>query len=56
MNLKKLFRKNGLIMINSENATQYNYFVINNYLKIKDINKINIEYFKKKGYNYCLTL
>ena len=43
-------------MINAENAIKYNYFLINNYMKLKDIDKIKIEYFKTKGFTYFLTL
>jgi len=54
--IKQMFRKGGIIMINNENSIDFNYFMINNYSKIKDINKIKIEYFKTKGITYCLTL
>lgn len=50
MNLKKMFRKNGIIIINSENSIKYNYFLVNNYLKLKDFEKIKIEYLKSIGY------
>ena len=54
--LKKIFRKNGIIIINNNNSIDYNYFLINNYNELKDIEKIKIIYFEKKGYTYDFTL
>jgi len=54
--LKKIFRKNGIIIINNNNSIDYNYFLINNYNELKDIEKIKIKYFEKKGYTYDFTL
>ena len=50
--IKKLFRKNGIILLNTMNeGIRYNYFFINNYMKIKKEN-MKIEYYKTLSFTY----
>ena len=49
--IKKLFRKNGIILINNDEGIKYNYFFINNYMKIKKEN-MKIEYYKTLSFTY----
>ena len=51
--IKKLFRKNGIILLNNDDdeCMKYNYFFINNYIKIQKEN-MKIEYYKKLSFNY----
>lgn len=52
--LKKIFIKNGIIMISEKNNMEINYIIINNYKakdKYKDKDKYKA-YYEKKGCKY----
>jgi hypothetical protein len=48
--LKKIYIKNGIILISKNNNMEINYKIINNY--DKDKNNLIKEYYKTKGITY----
>ena len=50
--LKKIFIKNGIIMISEKNNIEINYNIINNYSKDKDKEYHIKKYYEKKGCVY----
>ena len=50
--LKKIYIKNGIIMVSKKYNMEINYNKINNYDKEKNINSLIKEYYKRKGITY----
>ena len=50
--IKQIYKKNGYIIVNNENNLKMNYFIINHYDGIKDINKLKKDYYKSIGFTY----
>ena len=50
--LKKIYIKNGVILVSKKYNMNINYNIINNYDKEKNINKLIKEYYKNKGITY----
>ena len=53
--LKKMFRKNGLILINQNdtNTIDYNYFIINHYnISSTNLDHLKLEYYKSLNFIY----
>ena len=50
--IKQVYKKDGFILIDNKNNIKMNYFIINNYDKIRNIDKLKKEYYKTKGFTY----
>ena len=50
--VKQVYKKDGFIIIDKINPIKMNYFIINNYDKQNDIDKLKKEYYKSLGFIY----